>query len=233
MQRIALLVLCLAAISCDKKVVKSVDVPVDWGGAVGDDRAVLVVLYEATGGANWNLNTNWLSEAPLDEWDGVIADGEGRVLQLALGGNGLTGSIPAELGQLKNLRFLGLSLSDLTGSIPAELGQLKNLRVLGLNGNELTGSIPAELGQLKNLTWLALDGNELTGSIPAELGQLKNLEVLALDDNELSGSIPAELGQLKNLRQLRLGGNGLTGCIPSGLEYMRDALDRLGLSFCR
>ena len=37
-------------------------------------RAVLVTLYEATDGANWNDNTNWLSAAPLGEWYGVTTD---------------------------------------------------------------------------------------------------------------------------------------------------------------
>ena len=74
---------------------------IDGGGAVGTDRAVLVALYEATGGANWKANTNWLSEAPLYKWKGVKTDKEGRVLGLSLSGNELTGGIPAELAQLK------------------------------------------------------------------------------------------------------------------------------------
>ena len=169
---------------------------------------MLVALYEATGGANWEDNTNWLSEAPLEEWARVTTDEEGRVLELRLYGNGLTGSIPAELGQLQNLTDLRLDDNGLTGSIPAELGQLQNLTVLSLDSNGLTGSIPAELGQLQNLTVLDLSGNELTGSIPAELGQLKNLTWLNLDGNEL------------------------TGCIPNRLEYRREDLGVLGLSFC-
>ena len=143
----------------------------------------------------------------------------------------MTGGIPAELGQLENLTHLSLSRNELTGGIPAELGQLENLTRLSLSRNELTGAIPVELAQLKNLAQLRLHRNELTGAIPAELAQLKNLELLWLDGNELTGAIPAELAQLKYLTRLTLGGNQLTGCIPSGLEYMRDALDDLGLSF--
>ena len=43
------------------------------------DRAALVALYNATGGANWTSN-----EA-LSEWHGVVTDGEGRVKRLYLG----------------------------------------------------------------------------------------------------------------------------------------------------
>ena len=105
----------------------------------------------------------------------------GRVTALSVdhyhgvGGIGLRGSIPAELGELTNLRYLRLSsygphVSDgLTGSIPPELGNLTNLTHLNLGGNHLTGSIPPELGNLTNLTSLDLDYNDLTGSIPSEL----------------------------------------------------------------
>ena len=119
---------------------------IDESRSVGADRAVLVALYEATGGANWKANTNWLSEAPLYKWKGVATDAEGRVLRLSLSGNELTGSIPAELAQLEYLTVLSLSGNELTGSIPAELAQLEYLTVLSLHSNELTGSIPAELG---------------------------------------------------------------------------------------
>ena len=245
------------------------------GEAVGDDRAVeeplddraaLVALYEATGGDDWEIETNWLSAEPLSKWYGVITrtvGGEEHVIGLDLDRRvGLTGSIPEELGQLKNLQYLvfentgltgpipaalgqlhdlqKLSLrgNGLTGSIPAELGQLGNLRELYLSSNGLTGSIPAELGQLQNLRTLLLQNNELTGTIPAALGQLQNLEWLMLQNNELTGTIPVELGQLQNLHTLYLWDNNLTGCIPSGLsssvpeENVDVNIPDPGLPFC-
>ena len=39
----------------------------------------------------------------------------------------------------------------LTGSIPAELGNLGNLTHLNLRTNQLSGTIPASLGNLRNL----------------------------------------------------------------------------------
>ena len=42
------------------------------------DRTVLIALYEATGGNNWDDNTNWLSSTyPLDQWDGVDTERRG------------------------------------------------------------------------------------------------------------------------------------------------------------
>ncbi|MYA15359.1 MAG: hypothetical protein F4Z28_00600, partial [Gammaproteobacteria bacterium] len=42
------------------------------------DRSALVALYEATDGPNWIDNTNWLTDAPLEDWYGVRMDGSGR-----------------------------------------------------------------------------------------------------------------------------------------------------------
>ena len=191
--------------------------PTDTPAPTADDRAALAALYEATDGANWDSNANWLSDRPIGEWYGVIADLSGRVTELSLNFNQLSDEIPAELGNLANLELLELEGNRLTGEIPAELGNLANLRYLDLWQNQLSGEIPAELGNLANLRGLLLGRNQLSGEIPAELGNLTNLEALFLEDNRLSGEIPAELGNLANLRGLLLGRNQLSGEIPAEL----------------
>ena len=69
-------------------------------GAVADDRAALEALYDATDGVNWVSNDNWKTEEPLGEWHGVTTDSTGRVTCLELGDNEMSGTIPAELGNL-------------------------------------------------------------------------------------------------------------------------------------
>ena len=186
---------------------------------VSADRAVLVEFYNATNGPNWTNNTNWNSSAPLDQWVGVSTAGNGRVWELELLDNQLTGSIPSSLGSLTNLENLNLYYNQLTGSIPSSLGSLTNLERLVLRDNQLTGSIPPSLGSLTNLERLNLSDNQLTGSIPSSLGSLTNLTNLVLDlsSNQLTGSIPSSLGSLTNLRYLGLYGNQLTGSIPAAL----------------
>ena len=98
------------------------------------DRAALVTLYEAMDGVNWKNNTNWLSEAPLGEWYGVITGLSGRVTELDLSENQLRGAIPPKLGNLANLTKLYLSENQLNGEIPPDLGDLANLRYLSLWG---------------------------------------------------------------------------------------------------
>ena len=53
------------------------------------DRKALVALYHATGGESWHDSTNWLTDKPLSEWDGVKTDSTGRVVELFLFRNGL------------------------------------------------------------------------------------------------------------------------------------------------
>ena len=184
------------------------------------DREVLEALYHATGGPSWSNHTNWLSEAPLSEWFGVVADQTGRVMSLSLGGNRLTGVIPPELGQLAHLQRLHLEHNQLTGVIPPELGQLTHLQSLSLGTNRLSGVIPSELSKLSNLQVLNLWHNQLTGVIPPELGQLTHLQSLSLGTNRLSGVIPSELSKLSNLQVLNLWHNQLTGVIPPELGQL-------------
>ena len=194
------------------------------------DREVLVALYNATNGAQWDDNTNWLSDKPLYQWYGVAIDADGRVSSLELGYNQLSGTIPSELGNLTNLTDLGLSDNQLSGIIPSELGNLTHLKWLRLSRNQLSGIIPPELGHLTNLEWLYLSGNQLSGIIPPELGNLTNLGELYLSGNQLSGIIPPELGNLTNLTDLSLSGNQLSGIIPPELGNLTN-LEWLSLDF--
>ena len=154
---------------------------------VNTDRAALAALYNATNGSSWRDDTNWVSSRPLGEWHGVSTDADGRVTELDLLANQLSGSIPSELGNLANLERLTLYDNQLSGSIPSELGNLANLQALGLHDNQLSGSIPSELGNFDNLGLLTLWGNQLSGPIPSELGNLDNLQALSLGSNQLSG----------------------------------------------
>ena len=196
------------------------------------ERAALIALYQATDGANWKRNNNWLTDKPIDLWYGVTADSSGRVTALNLWQNQLSGQIP-DLSALSNLTNLDLGQNELTGPIPdldalsnlteldfrhnqlsgqiPDLDALSNLDHLDLGFNRLSGSIP-ELGALTSLTYLHLRANRLSGQIP-DLSALSNLRTLYLSHNRLSGQIP-DLSALINLTEMDLGGNELSGSIP-------------------
>ena len=142
--------------------------PTPRAGDVNTDRAALAALYNATNGSSWQDDTNWLSNRPLGDWHGVSTDADGRVADLRLDGNQLSGSIPSELGNLAYLQELWLHDNQLSGSIPSELGNLANLERLRATTN---GSIPGT-GQPRQCT----SATTRSGSIPSELGNLANLE---------------------------------------------------------
>ncbi len=191
--------------------------------APGAERAALVALYNATGGANWTRSANWLSDEPIATWYGVLTDDSGNVAGLDLEHNGLSGPLP-DLSALTSLKTLRLGYNDLTGPLP-DLSALANLARLQLYINDLSGPLP-DLGALTNLTHLYLDGNELTGQIP-DLSNLARLEYLGLSGNRLTGQIP-DLSNHASLTSLELNDNRLAGQIPDLSNLAR--LEYLGLS---
>ena len=134
------------------------------------DREILEIFYEVTGGDEWADNTNWLSDADLNEWFGVNAD-EGKVRGIWLPANNLVGVIPPELGSLDELFILGLRGNKLSGTIPAELSKFDGLRDMFLSRNELHGRVPPELGYTGGLEYLTIDGDQPLRPPPRDLGQ--------------------------------------------------------------
>ena len=72
------------------------------------DKDALVTLFEATGGESWDTSGTWGGRAPIEDWQGVTVNGEGRVAGISL--SGLTGELPSELSkpdQSGNSAYLG------------------------------------------------------------------------------------------------------------------------------
>ena len=99
------------------------------GGAVPDatntglvsDCGMLLAARDTLAGT---ASLNWSADTPITEWNGVVlGETSGRVTEILLGGMGLNGRIPTELGSLANLTELGLDNNELTGEIPPELGR--------------------------------------------------------------------------------------------------------------
>ena len=194
------------------------------------DRTSLIAFYQATGGSNWKNKTNWLTDAPLDEWHGVDVDAFGRVIAIRLDDNGLQGAIPPEIKEFTALKELDLGYNQLTDV--TEVGHLTGLIHLSLHNNGLyrqpsfaslftalqgseeepseNGRIPSTFAQLTNLQTLWLSGNQITDISPLE--NLTDLEFIALNDNQLTDISPLE--NLTNLQMLWLLGNQLTDISP-------------------
>ncbi|CAL5039481.1 unnamed protein product [Urochloa decumbens] len=104
--------------------------------------------------------------------------------------------------------------SELQGSLPQEIGNLKNLIVFNAESNSLSGEIPSTIGECQVLQYLFLQNNTLNGSIPSSLSQMSALEFLDLSSNNLSGQIPKTLENLTTLHHLNLSFNNLDGQVP-------------------
>ena len=182
-----------------------------------EQRAALVALYNATDGANWKKNDNWLTDEPIGTWYGVFTNHYGHVTRLSLGHNEMNGTLP-DLSALTNLTNVFLANNQLSGQIP-ELSALKRLRILVLDSNPLTGPIP-DLSALTNLTSLALSNTQLTGPIP-DLSALTNLTRLSISTTNVSGPFP-DISALTKLRVVYLGRNQYNSGSISDLSPLTD-----------
>lgn len=176
----------------------------------GNGANVGMVLYGALMNFTGNLD---ISNSYLS---GTIPADIGNLsglTQLLLNFNMLSGSIPPSLGNMSSLTHLSISNNMLTGSIPDELGNFPLLTQLSLSFNQLSGPIPEALCTLPSLTRLFLNANQLSGPIPASIGDLSGLTLISLTNNNISGTIPASLGNLSALQTLLCNNNDITGYV--------------------
>lgn len=189
------------------------------------DWNALKALYSSTEGQFWLNKTNWnqvTSNSPpancnLGSMYGITLNSSGRVSEVDLSNNLLSGSIPSQFYQMSNLRKVNLSKSELSGTLSSNFGNLFFLEELNLAENDFTGSIPNSYGNINNLKILDLKKNLLSGVIPFSLGNLTGLTILDLGNNNIGDYIPVELCELNNLTKLNLRKNNLTGKIPPEL----------------
>ncbi len=210
------------------------------------DRLALIEIYNATGGPNGDWVNDWDLNTYVDTWYGVTVTNN-RVTELELQ-NGLTGSIPVEVGSLCELELLSFKDNpDLSGNIPSSIENLQNLTYLDLQGGDLGGSFPPEIWTLSNLEVLRLNGNtNLSGTIPdipvgdnlpnlielrlencgfnstpQSFVNLPALEDFRITNNPMTGfTFPADFWSLTNLRVISMNNCGLSGSILPAIGGM-------------
>ena len=176
-----------------------------------DDVQALEAFYHSTSGDKWLNNTGWLKGDPCNPfWYGVYCL-DGRVLQLNLVANGLSGSIPAAIAKASAMQVMRFYTNFLTGKIPDEIFSMKSLQIFDANNNQLSGGLPDIATD--QLTALILYSNNLSGNFPnIKAPMLLDLE---LASNMFVGELPDSLSLSKNLKQLVVSRNMLTGSFPS------------------
>ncbi|HEX4121407.1 MAG TPA: choice-of-anchor tandem repeat GloVer-containing protein [Verrucomicrobiae bacterium] len=108
--------------------------------------------------------------------------------------NGLTTIIGANLSALS---FLNLSFDGMSGSIPANIGNLGGLTQLFLAGNQFTGDIPPSVTNAASLIVLDVSTNHLGGPIP-DVSSIVTLQTFHLQWNDLDVT-PGDSAGITNL----------------------------------
>lgn len=146
------------------------------GSQMPTERDILMEFYNSTGGDQWKNRTNWGTDAPLKEWYGVRMGLAGKIIELRLIDNNLSGRIPQSIGGLENLISLVLVNNKLIGVIPAAIGKLTNLKSLYLYDNQLTGNVSANFVSLLDKQDAVFDVsyNNLSGTLPKSITGHKN-----------------------------------------------------------
>ena len=198
---------------------------------VGSDRDILVALYEATGGENWVNNTNWCTEAPLNEWYGIEATADGKVTDIDLRNNGLIGTM-----DLKGLLSLTGFVCDENQITSINLSGCYNLRHVSCYENPDLTSVDVSDCYALTQVW-CIDNEQLTKlnvsrgiSIEyincynnqitkLDVSNLKNLKTLICAENQIS---LLNVSQASELLSINCQQNKLTSLDVSDLKNLTD-----------
>lgn len=124
----------------------------------------------------WGSKAGWYSLSTPCSWEDIDCN-DGHITSISLGGAGLSGSLPPEIGNLTQLQTLNLNNNQLT-NLPPEIGNLTNLQGLYVVGNQWQ-ALPAELGNLKSLKYVSVSDNQFERWQPI-LSKLENLKWLGV-----------------------------------------------------
>jgi len=102
---------------------------------------------------------------------------------LNLYNQGLTGTLPTELGMMTSMTTLEVGQNNLDSSLPTELGMMTNMREFWVYNNNLESSLPTELGLMTAMTNFRVYNNNLEGSLPTELELLTAMQTFYVFGN--------------------------------------------------
>jgi hypothetical protein len=210
-------------------------------------RYILILIYVAAGGVDWEDSSGWLIEANACNWVGIsCSNDENLVVAIELGSHKLhgtlvreigylapsletlilrdnvqlSGGLPSEIGLLTSLTLLDISNCRFSGPLPPEIGNLSNVVDFRVDNNLFSGSIPTAIMGMASATSVSLGSNMFTGEIPASIANIGTLQALKMKNCQFSGPIPTEISALDRLSTLDLSQNALDGGIPSAFGVM-------------
>ena len=143
----------------------------------------------------------------------------------------MTGEIPEQFYNNRNLQLLRIDFNSITGTISSSLGNMADLQDLRINENLLSGPLPASIGNLNNLGKFEsirvsvfdlsiITKNDLTFLLSSMdlFCPLFGIEVvLRVNDNSFSEAIPDGFGSWGELDFADFSNNQFTGSIPASI----------------
>ena len=187
-------------------------------------------------------------EISFERWRGVTCStwiaGEPRSIGLTLG-EGFSGRLPEELGDVPKVVSLELEDNELSGALPQSVAKWDYILTVSVKncprlGNDFIESL-VHLSSPEDLTYLTLQGlsaTELSGVIgnfpalqmlelidmpitelPDEIGNLSNLTRLVIENCPVK-TLPDRLADCSNMRSIEIRNAALTE-IPSALKSFR------------
>lgn len=226
---------------CDYLYIRIVDSQSDEEGTFGlcaydvsaschPDFDALVDIYNLSFGSSWTNNSGWSegvlgNDCDICNWFGVVCDGFGRVKEINLGNNNLSGKLSPMIGELKRIQKINLFTHNLENIIPDVFDDLIKLKYLDLSGGDFTGEIPNFTG-LNELEILYLESNMLTGELPSAIGDLPNINIFWIKNNNLSGCIPVNYVNLCNIQSVQMHNNE---SLPSDGDFSQFCDNGLGV----
>ena len=135
----------------------------------------------------------------------------------------LTGTLPAELGQLKALVNINISKTGVSGAVPAELSGCDALKNFMSFEAKLT-SLPENLDKWPALEIIMVYGNTgLEGPLPESISKCAKIKTIRFDSCNFTGNIPESYANIpakqgSTTTQLWLKGNKLQGVVPAAVQ---------------
>lgn len=203
------------------------------GNISESERDALINLYNEFNGDQWNIKSNWkinglFSPAGTESsWYGVTVK-EGKVVEISLPFNNLSGELSNNISGLKNLKKLDLSNNNISGELPFGLTSLTEIETLNLSNNkELSGEIPIYFKDLYHLKQVIISNCNIS-SIDPYIGDMVSLKEFNISNNAIIDI--SALTKIATLEKLNVSGNNvsLNSLDFSGMHLLKI----FGLSEC-
>jgi len=188
-----------------------------------EQRYALATIFYGFDEPNLLLSQGWLSGKPECEWQPMLECDTRTgttVYRLDLGGNDLAGALPKEMGILKDVTYVDLSVNLLDRDVSEVIGGWTHLEELRLSSNNFE-SLPSSLNDWKALNYLDISSNEIEGPIPESLALSTQLVYLDISSNDFDGTISSVFGNMTSLKSFYMQGNALVGSMPDTICGLR------------